>query len=129
MYKKYDFVRFVYDKSKTQVVDKKNEPQSVDELQVGVTVECIAQLKYIVFTKDRDNLLKYCHKKGIEAKIHYPKPLHIQKASKKINIKISLKNAERQSKELLTLPVHQFLNKKHLDYIINTMSNFYLKSK
>ena len=52
MYKKDDFVRFVYDKSKTQVLDKKNEPQSIDELQIGVTVECIAHLKYIVFTKD-----------------------------------------------------------------------------
>ena len=52
MYKKDDFVRFVYDKAKSQVVDKKNEIQSVSELQTDVTVECIAQLKYIVFTKD-----------------------------------------------------------------------------
>jgi aminotransferase EvaB len=84
---------------------------------------------YMILCKNRNKLKRYLEEKKIEAKIHYPKPLHIQKASKKINIKISLKNAERQSRELLTLPVHQFLNKKHLDHMINTMSNFYLKSK
>ena len=34
---------------------------------------------YIVFAKNRDELYKYCLKKGIEAKIHYPKPLYLQK--------------------------------------------------
>ena len=29
---------------------------------------------YIVFAKKRDQLLKYCLKKGVEAKIHYPVP-------------------------------------------------------
>ena len=30
---------------------------------------------YIIFAKDRNKLLNYCLKKGIEAKVHYPKPM------------------------------------------------------
>ena len=37
---------------------------------------------YIVFAKNRDQLLKYCIKKGIEAKIHYPIPIYRQPAMK-----------------------------------------------
>ena len=33
---------------------------------------------YIVFAQKRDKLLKYCHSKGVEAKIHYPKPMYLQ---------------------------------------------------
>ena len=39
---------------------------------------------YIVFAKRRDELLKYCQKKGIEAKVHYPKPMYLQESQKKI---------------------------------------------
>ena len=83
----------------------------------------------MILCKNRNKLKKYLEEKNIEVKIHYPKPLHIQKAAKIFKIKKSLKNAERQSKKLLTLPVHQFLNKKHLDFMINEISNFYLKNK
>ena len=37
---------------------------------------------YIVFAEKRDALLKHCIKKGIEAKIHYPKPMYLQESIK-----------------------------------------------
>ena len=40
---------------------------------------------YIIFAQKRDLLLKYCLKKGIEAKIHYPIPIYKQKAYKYLN--------------------------------------------
>ena len=33
--------------------------------------------------------------------------------------------AEIQAKELLTLPIHQYINKQHLDYMINIICKFY----
>ena len=33
--------------------------------------------------------------------------------------------AENQSKDLLTLPVHQYLSKKQLNFTINTIKKFY----
>ena len=37
---------------------------------------------YMVYAKNRDKLYKYCLKKGVEAKIHYPIPMYRQKAVK-----------------------------------------------
>ena len=42
---------------------------------------------YMALFDDRDNLLKYLAENNIEAKIHYPIPLHLQKAAKNLIIK------------------------------------------
>ncbi|MDA0765122.1 MAG: DegT/DnrJ/EryC1/StrS family aminotransferase, partial [Proteobacteria bacterium] len=42
---------------------------------------------YMVFAKKRNQLLKYCLSKGIEAKIHYPKPMYLQQSLKNLNHK------------------------------------------
>ena len=42
---------------------------------------------YVVFAKQRDELLKYCLSKGIEAKVHYPKPMYLQEALKDLGHK------------------------------------------
>ena len=71
--------------------------------------------------------MNYLIKNKIEAKIHYPIPLHLQKASK--NLKYSIGNfpiAEQQAKKLLTLPVHQYLNTNHMLYIIKNIKEFYM---
>ena len=82
---------------------------------------------YMALFQDRDNLLKYLIKNNIEAKIHYPVPLHLQKAAKKLNYKIgSFPLAEKQANSLITLPVHQYLNSKHMNYIIKKIKDFYL---
>lgn len=81
---------------------------------------------YMILCKERDKLLNYLKNRGIEAKIHYPKPLHLQKASKSYCYKVGdFPIAERQSKELLTLPVHQFLDKKQIDFMISSIIKFY----
>jgi hypothetical protein len=45
-------INFVFDTSKSELIDKKNEPLDTSEITKGVTLECISQMKYIVFTKD-----------------------------------------------------------------------------
>ena len=42
---------------------------------------------YIIFVKDRDALFKILFEKGIEAKVHYPKPMYLQKLKIYLNIK------------------------------------------
>ena len=81
---------------------------------------------YMALFHKRDKLKNYLDKKGIETKIHYPIPLHLQKASKYLKYKKGdFPKSEYQSKKLLTIPVHQFLKKKQLEYIVKTIFNFY----
>ena len=86
---------------------------------------------YMVLCKKRDELKKFLEKKKIEVKIHYPKGLNKQPAYKKYNLKRNkdkFKNSDTQAKMLLTLPVHQFINKNQQDYLINCIEKFYKKS-
>tara|TARA_B100000989_G_scaffold287767_1_gene257709 strand:+ start:1368 stop:2474 length:1107 start_codon:yes stop_codon:yes gene_type:complete len=82
---------------------------------------------YMILCTKRDELKAYLEKKGIETKIHYPQPLHLQKPALTMGYKKGdFKNAEYQAKRLLTLPVHQFLTKGQLDHMIKCIYEFYL---
>ena len=81
---------------------------------------------YMILAKKRDKLIKYLSRNKIETKIHYPIPLHLQKANKNLAYKKnSLKVSEYQAKNLITLPVHQYLSKKQLSYMVSKIYNFY----
>jgi hypothetical protein len=45
-------INFVFDTSKSQLINKKNELLDTSEIVKGTVLECISQMKYIVFTKD-----------------------------------------------------------------------------
>lgn len=80
---------------------------------------------YMVLAEDRDALIKYLIKNNVEAKIHYPVPLHKQKAFQGKNKKFPI--SDSQAKKLLTLPVHQFINKKQIKYTFDLIYSFYYK--
>ena len=81
---------------------------------------------YIVFAKDRDNLLKYCKSNGIEAKIHYPKPMYLQESVKYLNYKKGdFPVTDSHAKKIITFPCDQHLSKKQINYVIKTVKNFY----
>jgi len=81
---------------------------------------------YIVFAEKRDQLYKYCLKKGIEAKIHYPVPIYRQHAYKYLNHKKGdFKITDAHCKKIISFPCDQHLSKKELNYIIKTVKNFY----
>ena len=81
---------------------------------------------YVIFAKNRDKLLKYCIKKGIEAKIHYPIPMYRQEAMKYLNHKKGdFPVTDKHCEEIITFPCDQHLQKKQLDYIVKTVNEFY----
>jgi aminotransferase EvaB len=83
---------------------------------------------YIVFAERRDELLRYCIKKGIEAKIHYPTPMYRQKAMKFLNHKTGdFPVSDRHAKSIISFPCDQHLSKKEMQYIIKTVKSFYSK--
>lgn len=81
--------------------------------------------QYIIRVKSRNQLRKYLFKKGIETAIHYPIPIHKQKAYIDNYGKIKLEKTELFSKQILSLPINNFLKQVQLDYIINNIKNFY----
>jgi dTDP-4-amino-4,6-dideoxygalactose transaminase len=77
-----------------------------------------------------DELLNYLVDNQIEAKIHYPIPLHLQEAAVPYGYKSGdFPKSEMQAKKLITIPIHQYLDEKELDYVGSTVRNFYNKKR
>ena len=82
---------------------------------------------YQINVKKRDLLQKFLIKNGVDAKIHYPVPVHLQPAAKDLKYKIGdFPNAEMLAKSTLSLPVHEYIQKKDLNKIFNLIKKFYL---
>jgi dTDP-4-amino-4,6-dideoxygalactose transaminase len=81
--------------------------------------------QYIIRTNKRDELKKFLSKKGIETAIHYPKPIHKQKAFVEAYGNIKLKNTEKYSKQILSLPIHPFLNNQQIKYVVSSVKLFF----
>ena len=65
-------------------------------------------------SKKRNSLVNYLRKKGVDAKIHYPVPMHLQPAARKFNYKKGdFPNAEKIANSTISLPVHEFAPKKY----------------
>ena len=81
---------------------------------------------YIVFAERRDDLLKYCQKKGIEAKIHYPVPMYRQNAMKYLNHKEGdFPVSDYHAKNIISFPCDQHLSKKEMNYVVKCVREFY----
>jgi len=81
---------------------------------------------YMILVAERDSLLRFLIESGIEAKIHYPVPLHLQPASQRLNLcNRALPEAEMQASKLITLPAHQYLTIDQLNYMISKIYEFY----
>ena len=81
---------------------------------------------YMGLFEDRDTILAFLIRTGIEAKIHYPVPLHLQKAADALGYKKgSFPVAEIQADKLITLPIHQFVEDDQIDFMIEKIAEFY----
>jgi len=85
-----------------------------------------AYLTYVVQAQDRDMLVRFLIERGVEAKIHYPVPVHLQPAAKDLGYKAGdFPMCERQAREIVTLPAHQHLTHDQLDYVVEQVREFY----
>ena len=87
---------------------------------------------YMVLAAERDRLLNHLIDAGIEAKVHYPIPNHLQQASLNQDPpfgRTGLSRTETQCRSLISLPVHQHLSAEQVGYVIATVRNFYLKGE
>ena len=81
---------------------------------------------YQFHAQRRDELLKFLQARGIEAKVHYPIPLHLQPASRPLGYKKGdFPVAEADAAATITLPVHQHLTQDEIRLMIRSIEEFY----
>jgi dTDP-4-amino-4,6-dideoxygalactose transaminase len=81
---------------------------------------------YSVLCDDRDNLQKYLVERDVDAKVHYPIPMHLQPAAKSFGHKPGdFPAAENVCRRTLSLPVHEFVTREQQDHVIALIKKFY----
>lgn len=93
-------------------------PRSPDAIQVYHL--------YILRAEQRDELREFLLESGIDAKIHYPVPMHLQPAAKQFGYKAGdFPVCERTCKSVISLPVHEFITDKQIKYVAKKIKEFY----
>jgi dTDP-4-amino-4,6-dideoxygalactose transaminase len=69
---------------------------------------------YVIRSKNRDNLKKKLLENDIQSQIHYPVPVHKQKAYSSLNNNSSLKMTDKICNEILSLPLHPWISHEEI---------------
>lgn len=81
---------------------------------------------YIIKAKRRNDLQAFLTKQGIDAKVHYPIPMHLQPAAKTFGYQVGdFPVCETLVGDILSLPVHEFITKEQQDFVVNQIKAFY----
>jgi len=81
---------------------------------------------YVVQTDRRDELQKYLNSKGVQCVIHYPIPVHLQKAYADLNKPAgSFPVTETLATRILSLPMHPDLTPDDIAYVVSTVKDFF----
>ena len=63
---------------------------------------------------------------GVQTKIHYPIPLHLQECAKNLNYKIGdMPNTELFSKSMISLPIYPTLSIEEIDYVVESFNRVF----
>jgi len=81
---------------------------------------------FVIQTEDRKRLMDYLYNCGIDTKIHYPIPIHLQEASLNyFSEKQYFENTEIQMTKIMSLPIYPELSDEQIEYVISCIKEFY----
>jgi dTDP-4-amino-4,6-dideoxygalactose transaminase len=81
--------------------------------------------QYVMRHKDRDQLQSYLFKNGVQTLIHYPIPVHLQKAYPNFD---SLPVTEKICGEILSLPMYPWLEEREVTIISEHVTKYFHNS-
>ena len=81
---------------------------------------------FVIQVEKRNELKEFLLKQGIEAAIHYPTPIHLQPAAKRLGYKFGdFPITEKQAGMILTLPINQSLGQSEIERICVAINEYY----
>ncbi len=81
---------------------------------------------YVILADNRDGLQKFLSEKGIATGLHYPLPLHLQKAYAHLGYKKGdFPVAEHAAERLLSLPMYPELTAEQIDYVCSSIREYF----
>ena len=81
---------------------------------------------YVLRCERRDELVAYLIDHDIDAKIHYPTPMHLQPAAATFQYqKGDFPIAEATCDSVFSLPVHEFITNDQRQHVVDTIREFF----
>ena len=81
---------------------------------------------FIVQTAQRDALKQYLADHGVDSKVHYPMPIHLQEAAQFLGYKRGdFPVTERQAETILSMPIFAELTDEQVAYVAETVIAFF----
>ncbi len=81
---------------------------------------------YVVRHPSRDELRQYLEAHGVGCAVHYPVPLHLQKAYAQLGYKLGdFPVAEKAARECLCLPIYPELADEQVNFVVQTIKAFF----
>jgi len=81
---------------------------------------------FVIQVEKRDELQKFLEDNGVEVKVHYPIPIHLQKPYLEMGYKKGdFPVCETQAKNIISLPIHQYLSALQIMKVVNLIRKFY----
>ena len=88
--------------------------------KVSSTTDRHVYAQYSIRVKNREKVIAFLKEKGIPTAVHYPMPLHLQQAYQPLGYKKGdLPVCEKISQEIMSLPMHPFLDDASIQTIVN----------
>lgn len=99
-----------------------NDKIKKPEIQVGATS---VWHQYVIRCDQRDELMNFLGKHGINTMIHYPIPPHLSDAYGYLGIqKGTLPITEKYAETVLSLPIYNGMTKDEMEYVVEVLNQF-----
>jgi dTDP-4-amino-4,6-dideoxygalactose transaminase len=87
--------------------------------------ECVYH-NFVIRTDRRDALVAHLKERGVDTRVHYPIPIHLQESAKSLRYKPGeFLNAERYAKTMISLPIYPELTPAEVGYVVRTVISFF----
>lgn len=87
--------------------------------------KCVYQT-YVIKTRYRDELKHFLNNEGIEALIHYAKPIHMQPAARNFGYQeYDFPNTMAHVSQILSLPLYPSISEAQQQYVANKIQEFF----
>ena len=81
---------------------------------------------YVIRVKERDKFMEHLQANNIDCAVHYPVPQHLQECVSYLGYKEGdMPEAEKASKEALSIPLFPEITREEQDYVIDTIRDFF----
>ncbi|HWR91656.1 MAG TPA: DegT/DnrJ/EryC1/StrS family aminotransferase [Desulfobacterales bacterium] len=81
---------------------------------------------YVIRVDDRDGLQDFLSERGVGTGLHYPLPLHLQKAYAHMGLrKGDFPVSERTAERLLSLPMYAELTRERVEYVVDCIKDYF----